>query len=140
MKSNELRIGNYLLISNHDALVKVPSSPQKVSGIISKNELEFEANHGRNNFKVSTAHCYGISLNEDWLKRFGFSIILHRECKYRAVLGDFELCCNDMEECYNFMTLKNQHGDNEVKVELMFVHQLQNLYYFLTGNELELKN
>jgi len=141
MKANELRIGNYVLISNYDALVKVPSSPEKVSGIISENELEFEGRYAfRNNFRVSIAHCFGISLNEEWLKKYGFSIIWDQKCNYRAVLSDFELCCGDAEECYNFITLKNSHGDNEIKVELLYVHQLQNIYYFLTGNELELKN
>ena len=141
MKASELRLGNYVLISNHDTLVKVPSTPEKVSGIISESELEFEWRYpGKTNFRVSLTHCSGISLSDEWLEKFGFSIMWDPKCNYRAVLGNFELCCGDARECYSFITLRNYHGDNEIKVELLYVHQLQNLYFFLTGNELEIKN
>ena len=140
MKANELRIGNYVLISNHDALVKVHSSPKMVCGITSEKELEFEWKYPvKKNFKVPVVHCFGIPLNEAWLTQLGFSITRDPPCTYRAVLGDFELCFGDAPECYNFITLNNWHGNNEVKVEVLYVHQLQNLYFLLTGKELQLK-
>ena len=141
MKTEDLRIGNYVLISNHDALVKVASSPQRVCGITSENELEFHRKTPDVRiFKVPVVHCFGIPLSEDWLTKLGFTIVKYVPSTYSVVLGDFELCFGDDPECYNFLTLNNWHGKNEIKLELMYVHQVQNLYYILTGKELELKN
>ena len=138
MKASELRIGNFVSISSYDALVKIPSLPVKVTGIISSEEIEFEGSTtGGKKVHVSVSHCTGIPLCEECLRKFGFVIVWDRKCNYRAVLGDFELCCGDALECYNFITLKNLHSENEIKVELQYVHQLQNLYYVLTGKELE---
>ena len=130
MKTSELRIGNFVLISDHDALVKIPSSPVKVTGIITSEEIEFEGSlTDGGKVHVSALHCTGIPLCEECLRKFGFIIVWDRKCNYRAVLGDFELCCGDARECYNFITLKNLYNENEIKVELQYVHQLQNLYY-----------
>ncbi|WP_163325368.1 hypothetical protein [Draconibacterium mangrovi] len=141
MKTEDLRIGNYVLISNHDALVKVASSPQRVCGITSENELEFHRKNPDDKiFKVPVVHCFGIPLSEEWLTKLGFTIVKYVPSTYSVVLGGFELCFGEAPECYNFLTLNNWHGKNEIKLELMYVHQVQNLYYILTGKELELKN
>lgn len=112
MKANELRIGNILLIG--DEIESVRS--------IELGRIEGYYINGE----------YGIALNiepipltEDWLIKFGFTGD-DSECSYRGVSiinidGVFELFNHDFP------------------VSIKSVHQLQNLYFAMTGEELTIK-
>lgn len=140
MKTSEVRIGNMVLISTGDPLVKVPSHPEMVKGISIWGELIFKGKgNDESGYKVPVTHCEGIPLNEEWLERFGFHISWDTECHFRAILGNFELCCRDSRKCYNFITMNNWHGTNKLELEVRYVHQLQNLYFILNGSELQMK-
>ena len=81
-----------------------------------------------------------IPLTEEWLLRFGFKKYIHK-----PIEGEEEKCeeyCIDklsiVDWGYGFiMSNAFAHG---LRIELKSVHQLQNLYFSLTGTELALKS
>jgi hypothetical protein len=68
-----------------------------------------------------------VPLTEGWLLRFGFDFLLDSKVWYR--LKSFSIKC-EPDGWY-------WYGTHTVK--LTYVYQLQNLYFALTGNELEIK-
>jgi hypothetical protein len=122
MEAKELRIGN--TISDYgDRIITVKSIEKPIPGIkhfISVNE---------NNSMYQPDDIQPIPLTEEWLLKFGFEDEKHIYRKGRFFIenlfGDrftFRITINNAESAHA----------NEVK----FVHQLQNLYFALTGIEL----
>lgn len=73
-----------------------------------------------------------IPITGEWLLRFGFD-----KSEY---VGYFTPCAKymiDWDDINSFILYKD-YGTKDVKIQ--YVHQLQNLYYALTGKELERKN
>jgi hypothetical protein len=71
-----------------------------------------------------------IPLTEEWLLKFGFNgdSILGTQTLYR--LNGIEIWAFRNDKTFMVDNIKRK------KVELKFVHQLQNLYFALTGQEL----
>lgn len=122
MKAEELRIGNLVL--------------QKTSNEIRGVDY-YDIMHGiKLDDPRSLCEWNGISpilINEEWLKRFGFKkfwewggvyslTIKNQFIEFRKPYKTGGLCANDQ-----FV--------NKIK----YVHQLQNLYFALTGKELQIK-
>lgn len=121
MKATDLRIGNYVnrigSITNITAIeyhkdLSYVCTP--ISGSITENQIE------------------PIQLTEEWLIKFGF--------KRNERIGSFDTYIVLMKESLSVnnkmgMYFKNQRVPNNIK----YVHQLQNLYYALTGEELTIK-
>ena len=76
----------------------------------------------------------GISLTEEWLINFGFELIekssfsTGTENKYKVFVKE--------EFTYNALQEKFWYQGRIVMPEIKYVHQLQNLYFALTGKEL----
>ena len=120
MKASELRIGN---------LIEFWSVYDTVILINSINEDTSYANVYLNEIKP-------IPLTEEWLLKFGFEIIW--DSKY---LTQYTLQSNMMFH-YELDKPKNiwyaRFGKYELE-HIKYVHQLQNLYFALTGEELTIK-
>jgi hypothetical protein len=124
MKSNELRIGNYILIS-----------------VLSDNgNFEYEM-FKVNSTTIRDAERYGdewnaepIALTEEWLLKFGARKVNHIHGYVFWTFHDTKPN-NALIDIYKNYTEVNSRLVNNCK----YVHQLQNLYFALTGNELELK-
>jgi len=112
MKANELRIGNIVRWGDHDTTVDI-------------NMLwSFDV--------YSQGGISGEPLTEEWLLKFGFEKIrgAHPSWynKKYAITRDFEVQLIEKTLIYS--------GKNYI--EYNYVHQLQNLYFVLTGEELTL--
>lgn len=121
MKAEELRIGNW--VCNQDGTMKnIPIGEP------------FKIQTGQD---ISWGNLYApIPLTEEWLVKFGFEI-KWVQCGWEAKLGDFYLWKGSSWNYWNYATVDDRcENTNEVDVILNFVHQLQNLYYALTGEEL----
>jgi hypothetical protein len=126
MKANELRIGNW--VNNYRG------NPEKMeaSEISEFYDGEILDPSGENTF-VSA-----IPLTEEWLLKFGFCKVKNSSSRYSYrdgnwvfnnfwITEEFKPCIeNYRDDCMNIIGMK-----------LHFVHQLQNLYFALTGKELE---
>ena len=108
MKANELRIGNY---------VNTKNGIKKVSDIGIDYDCFFTQDHVK-----------PIPLKEEWLLKFGFV------WKNHGLRKDY-FCIREYGGGYAFF-LSNESFN--FKIELNNVHQLQNIYFALTNNELTL--
>jgi hypothetical protein len=116
MNAKELRIGNYY---DHNGEIKT----------VTPNTI-LEVWEAKRNW------CKAIPITEEWLLRFGFT--------FGIKLQDF------VKGKYQFIQLKNNilYGEFSeegifyfnTKTKLQHVHQLQNLYFALTGKELVVSN
>jgi hypothetical protein len=120
MKASELRIGN-LLYFFKDTPAMVVS--------ISSDSLYLTQGGGFINPK--TEECEPIPLTEDWLLKFGFELINNEYWQSRN--SEFKLYWtvnkNKMIPEFNEKRLIAGY-------DFKYVHQLQNLYFALTGEEL----
>lgn len=127
IKANELRIGNYIkLMLNDEDFVIVQVTLNDLEAVDNKKGL-YEP----------------IPLTEEWLLNFGFEkndhliILTLNKCTYLELdnNGDF----------YNVFIKQFDTTDKSINdtiglgIELINVHELQNLYFVLKGEELEVK-
>jgi len=137
---NELRLCNWLMVDGelkqvHSLYDWCDEGESGINGLVSMYD----------SMDVKYPKVKAIPLTEEWLLRFGFNkpeclesadIRLDRQVgsRYRNDLGEkdyFYVISSEVDEysCYYYVT-------KEVK----WVHQLQNLYYCLTGEELVLRD
>lgn len=119
IKASDLRIGNLVYPFDDIQLVEYKTI---LSDAISVSVKDFE----------NTEHLYPIPLTEEWLVRMGFekdgyNYWAHSD-KY------FEL--RDKAPNYCFCV---NCGEYDCSEDIQYVHQLQNLYFALTGTELTIK-
>lgn len=76
-----------------------------------------------------TIQTWEIPLTEEWLMKFGFT---WKNFAFRD--GTFTVRLH--KEFYVFLSIE---GVRPVQIKLDYVHQLQNLYFALTGKELTIK-
>ncbi len=110
MKANELRIGNLIQHNKGNNF------------FVNPNHLIV--------MMMDVSHNYNpIPLTEEWLFKFGFEIGYNQKKMLDVYCKDFGLL------------IERSNGGNFYykKVFIQYVHQLQNLYFALTGEELVLK-
>lgn len=94
----------------------------------------------------SMKNIIGIPLSEKWLKDFGFTIEKDMKGFYaigfydtNGTMGQFEVMFTDKGY---WIIMNMNHSGTRKKMNLghfEYVHQLQNLYWCLCGEELEIK-
>lgn len=122
IQANELRIGN--LINNKN-------STCTVCGILNNTDL-FVSNDWEEWYPLID-ECEPIKLTEEWLLKLGFE----KKNKFDFDLGKLRICMYDDRfpkgrVYFNSWAIIDENLKN--------VHQLQNLYFALTGQELRTKN
>jgi hypothetical protein len=137
MKANELRVGNYVYGKEIETV--------KAIGIEGYIWFDYKRN-------LLVEHCQPISLTEEWLEKFGFKAwddkktiyTLERHIdKYNNTCFRFWLQLDKLVFDY----IQNEihptesifDDKNIIRLEVKYVHQLQNLYFALTGEELTIK-
>ena len=79
---------------------------------------------------VGKLAVYPIDMVKDWMPRFGFSYSI--AFNHFALTPGYVLQKDRGWFFYKNSTLINEHP-------ILYVHQFQNLFYFLTGEELKIK-
>lgn len=126
MKASELRIGN---------IIKNPIWNKEINSIVLD---DFEV---LNRFPELFENIKPVEITEEWLLKFGF-ITMALEIDYvewgREDTGYiFNLVSNGIRE---MTPVFYERTDSKMdRMEIKYVHQLQNLYFALTGEELTLK-
>lgn len=141
MKASELRIGNLFYMVDRSHYVHLPiTTPLKVIqiGLAIIDAVREDQNPATVSewLHISTHDISPIRLTEEWLTKFGF------EMKERDVpaLDTIEFFIKDGHEFIQDVNGKwFLSGYSWNTHRFSHVHQLQNLYFALTGNELELK-
>lgn len=112
LKENELRIGN-LALGNNDDIVTITAD------IFKGNMYQY---------------LYGIELTPSWLLSSGFEIVKEGEFLSEPV-GDNQHRIRIWTNGIFFFYSQNKFIANEIR----YLHTLQNLFFCLTGEELEIK-
>lgn len=143
LSATELRIGNLIMWANTTA------NHMMIERIEAINHTEFE---GKKQWWVETEDCEGellsyfepLPLTEEWLIKFGFIVesnepvnkhlrycdFSHRTKDYRIYVG------GNIPPTFHY---KFNSGAYPELAIINYVHQLQNLYFALTGTELTIK-
>lgn len=127
MKAQELRIGNWVIIDCPDFENKyqiIPNVHEK--GIM------------LNGNPYALLEIHSIPLTEEWLLKLRFTIEGGKRGVYymHKIFKGFRIWKSDITTCF---TVGRKQSDNTPTywiADLKYVHQLQNLYYALTGEEL----
>lgn len=109
--AKELRIGNYYYWERDKELMRVAP--------FDFHELYTEED--------DTENWNPVPLTEEWLLKFGFE---------NGKKGSFEVAYNGDDFAYGFMTIRI--GRNFI-LKRKYVHELQNIWFALTGEELTIK-
>ena len=123
MKETELRIGNIVEIIHIDYGRKINAI--NVYDLVSIHE------------ESESLSFHPIPLTEEWVKKFGFESDFDRILPYQIGYKKNGIILDS-----NFiLTVEGRESDlHSLGKELKFVHELQNLYFALTEEELTLQN
>jgi hypothetical protein len=126
MEARELRIGNYVLCRG--AVARVTS--------ISEDGIGYVKQSGISEGKIPFKLVKPIPMTEEWLVKFGFVIFNEYFFKEFGNHNEFSITLFDYDNgkfIYNPKTHFNY-------IDIIHAHQLQNLYFALTNEELTIKN
>ena len=142
MEAKNFRVGNHVLTATPGMPIKIPSFRASVQGITLLGELMFCHRPDSQGFKTHTNHVCGIDLVCEDLVNFGF--IKDSEWSYRIPLQThyLELIPSEQHWYPVYAEVHEMSHQDEQRVGLnriRFVHELQNLFFTLTGKELEIK-
>lgn len=111
---NELRIGNYY---DHNGEYK-QATPNTILEV----------------WEAERTWCKPIEITEEWIKNFGFEFDI-----FYQRLSNGKICIDWYDKICSLSWCK-AHRDDILRYEYpKYVHQLQNLYKALTGEELTIK-
>ena len=131
MNANEVRIGNWVMIPTNSEF-KIPCYPKRVKAITLFGEFDFTEATYPESHKVPAKHCAGIELTKDFFIKNGFT---HHEAK--RIFNREEICISYSEHYLGYKLYVNH--EYETGCPLLFLHELQNLYFAITGEELSLE-
>ena len=153
---NELRLGNLVQYANDtytDREDKIGNGIFRVC-LIAENVIKVDIGYGaRQRFEKNPivspemSELAPIALTEDWLERFGLNLVEDLiDMKYYQKSDErhgYGICLNHDEwEFYKFSMFKDEtRAEVLIHSECHFqhIHQLQNIWKDLTGEELQLK-
>lgn len=130
MKASELRIGNYL---------NGKQGPVAVSEIRENNRVKIHDN--ASSFTVGTCLPF-IPLTEEWLLKFGFHLRDGFSNTFQLNVEKHQYVCSEITYSEKEGLLRFSNGQVKGATlipHIKYVHQLQNLYFALTGEELTLE-
>lgn len=128
MKANELRIGNlieYLVYPDHS------QEEEWVENYVDIQDLQWLNEH------PDDKHYRPMKLTEELLKRFGFEQFI--DFGRKSGLFDKKPLCGFSYSFNTNQVMIMKAGNNYWIPAVLYVHQLQNLYFTITGEELQLK-
>ena len=125
MKANELRIGNYFLDRGNKTLRIDWFERSKACMTMMIGNMEVHP------LTEDFEYMQPIPLTEEWLLKFGFEWSIRHQATHKE---GFEFDLNSL--VYGGYSLSTWKRGVIIVESIKYVHQLQNLYFALTGEEL----
>ncbi len=119
MKATELRIGNFVQLSESATLCEIDGIDYLGLDIVTESESTW----------IEIDQFEGVRLTEDLLKRLGF--------KYDSICKEWEIesfTIEKLDDKFYYLTWEGE----QVSEFFIHVHSLQNLYFAIEGKELKL--
>ncbi len=147
MNAAELRLGNWVTVNNPKAWAGLKAIPMQVESVEIKKDDMFPDSTGAVGVTDNDFSDYSqfdefiepIPLTEEWLTKFGWRYYNGR------MHGDMTMdtqCKIDLDWVSDKIQLKGHYEPGETyrpMSHIKYVHQLQNLYFALTGQELTIQ-
>ena len=138
MTATELRIGNYVTIDNPKyhpnvkgrTLVVLSVQSWREEASVSLMHIEQEDNYVIPSLGQLIDFVKPIELNEDWLLKFGFK--RNETFCFLHIKSGLELM-NVADKYFR----AHYRGGKGIEADINYVHQLQNLFFALSGTELQ---
>jgi hypothetical protein len=126
IQPNELRLGNLCMESTTGNILKVVSIRPGLYGVIFHGEMPDGWDYE------------GIPITPEWLERLGFKLDHTKQSWHHRVFvnGDGSFQIEEYNDEYRFGV---NDGEYYIGPKMLHVHQLQNLFFALTGQELTVK-
>lgn len=144
MNSRNYNKGNWVLVpSRMDLKIKIPSIPMQILGITRYGDLEFTTPHYSYEFTIPKIHCSGIKLTKEILLISGFLELdqnFWAPEKYRHGNNIYikdDIIIHPHEDLFEFRFPSFKPGEYKT-FQIEYVHDLQNLWISLTGQELKI--
>jgi hypothetical protein len=83
-------------------------------------------------FRAGFEFDHGIPITEEWLLKFGFK----REDEFSIIYLEVNALLRLQGNAHGQVALSDKRSIEQLNVRCEYVHQLQNLYFALTGEEL----
>lgn len=147
MKENELRIGNFVTVNNPEFRPDLKDIAFEVKAIhesFSRSSYEYgvglkHINMIPNKYYEYPSQLIGyinpINLTEEWLTKFGFEE--DAESKSWSILTTLDKYDYQFEVSNKY---QEYFQPDFARMDIKYVHELQNLYFALTGVELQLSS
>jgi hypothetical protein len=126
MKTNDLRIGNWV---QYDGIPYQIESLTKVDAVVHSIDIFDFRNR-------SLGNAEPIERTEDVLVKLGFEGEMYEFC---LLADDANITVNLIENRIDISYFGNCEAELLIKYNVKYLHQLQNAYYLLTNEELEVK-
>jgi hypothetical protein len=126
---NELRIGNYFLFNNQMHRVSMVQGNTPAAGAAA---VGYEANDSEGPQTCASAQVQPVPLTDDLLQQAGFRYHSYFQFWQKVGTAPGELSEMDIDPDYNVLDFMRR----PVVKKLASLHQLQNVYFFLKGEEL----
>lgn len=128
LKASELRIGNILRCTTREGSVFVGPVTQL---------LESELTAGETNSRFTYDRCEPIELTPEILETVGFKNYRNRNVDFNLIKKRVHLNYSD-DYLSHFVPDEGNEKVCYAIPHIKYLHQLQNLYFALTGEELEI--
>lgn len=126
--AQELRIGNLILLNNEKHRPKETGNVHKIIGINEKSAHIYKVfnNQFEDYYGQFYEYLKPLPLTEEWLLKFGFE---KRDVEFPSYT----------KQGIQINYIDGKWLEYARRIEVKTVHQLQNLYFALTGEELSIK-
>jgi len=130
MKASELRIGNYVMAINNYMDVFV------IHAIYGQKFLNIRSSEYKN-YETTIKDVKPIELTEEWMLEFGFKKDLDKS----FMKNDISIFLDKRYKTNIYLQANDSgYGWFGFEKRIDYVHELQNLYFALTGEELTINN
>jgi hypothetical protein len=137
IKDTELRKGNLLVLS-----VNWKDNIHRIDEIYTDEVKVTSIEDGGCFPRMKMGSCNPIPLTPDWLERCGFEKVKEEDSNSYlsySILKLDDIIAKQKDGWHQMITDVDGYHEQNIGVKLEFVHQLQNRYQSLTGEELEIK-
>lgn len=143
MKIEDLRIGNLVSVNNKQFHPNLKGAILRVTGLHERSrngvvETSVNLECERETYSQFMEYIKPVALTEQWLLDLGFNQIIEKQW----YLHFHDVCLTLYEDSEQYMVQIHDMEIDESSIflkSIQYVHQLQNIFFILSGKEIDIK-